>query len=236
MIISTLYLCYTRNVEKRLKKWGDSMKILILDDHEVVRKGIILALECEIPDANVQEASTIEEALEVLKRQKEIEILLIDINLAGKNGLDIIEQAREQGYERKIVVLTSSSRKGDYLRARDLGVQGYILKDSNIEEITYALKQIQRDRTFFDSRIVEQALVSQHEDVEKILTEREYDVFIEIGKGLSNGQIAQKLYITENTTKKHITSILSKLDLSNRTEAALRASKLWRRKDDQNQR
>lgn len=205
--------------------------MLILDDHEVVRKGIILALECEVQDAEVQEASTIEEALELLQRQP-VEILLIDINLGGKNGLDIIEQARGCGYTGKIVVLTSSSRKGDYLRARELSVQGYILKDSNIEEITYALKQIQKGRTFFDSRIVEQALVSEQQQVANVLTEREYDVFLEIGKGLSNGQIAQKLYITENTTKKHITSILSKLEFTNRTEAALHASKMARRKED----
>ncbi|MGL4344437.1 MAG: response regulator [Cellulosilyticaceae bacterium] len=207
------------------------MKLLIVDDHEVVRKGLMVTLGYEIKELSSFEAATIEEAIEVLKRE-EIEFVLLDVNLAGTNGLDLVEQCQEEGIKTEFIILTSSSRKGDYIRARELGVSGYILKDSSIEDISYAIRTIQKGRSFFDSQLQEHNEPDKRNQVKEILTDREFEILREIGQGLTNSQIAEKLFITENTVKKHISSILGKMELSNRTEVALLATNLWRRKDD----
>lgn len=204
------------------------MKLLIIDDHDVVRKGIAAMLGCEDDFQEIEEAGNLEEGIKKLTISPP-DIALIDVNLAGKNGLDIIEQAKGRGIETKFVVLTSSSRKGDFLRAKELEVDGYILKDSNVEDIIYAIKSIARGRKFYDAQIAEQSKQDDRDKVLGSLTDREREVFIEIGKGLTNTQIAEKLFISENTVKKHISSLLGKLGLAHRTEVALYAAQLWRR-------
>lgn len=207
------------------------MKILIIDDHDIVRKGIVAMLECETEFEEITEAGNMEEAVKMLTIHTP-DMALVDINLAGKNGLDIIEQAQQRQIATKFVVLTSSSRKSDFIRAKELEVDGYILKDSNVEDIIYALKSIARGRKFYDAQIAEKDKPDDRGKLLETLTEREKEIFVEIGKGLTNTQIAEKLYITENTVKKHISSLLGKLGLTRRTEVALYATKLWRRKDD----
>lgn len=207
------------------------MKLLIVDDHEVVRKGLALTLNYEIKDLQIKEVGTISQGIKVLKNEG-IDIVLLDVNLNGENGLDLIESCKKNEILTKFIVLTSSSRKGDYIRARELGAVGYVLKDSSIEDIAYAIKTVQKGKTFFDSQFTAQSGENKREQIKGILTEREFGILREIGQGLTNGQIAEKLFITENTVKKHISSILGKLEVSNRTEVALLATNLWRRKDD----
>ena len=207
------------------------MKLLIVDDHEIVRKGIVALLEEEEEITEIQEASDLEEALKLVTIH-EPDLTLIDVNLGGKNGLDLIEMCRERQIDTKFIVLTSSSRKGDFIRAKELDVAGYILKDSNVEDIIYAIKAINRGRKFYDTQITIEEPESERSKILGRLTEREQEIFIEIGRGLTNTQIAEKLYITENTVKKHISSLLSKLGVKRRTEVALYATKLWRRKGE----
>ncbi|MDY3368223.1 response regulator transcription factor [Zhenhengia yiwuensis] len=207
------------------------MKLLIVDDHEIVRKGIVALLEEEEEITEIQEASDLEEALKLVTIH-EPDLTLIDVNLGGKNGLDLIEMCRERQIDTKFIVLTSSSRKGDFIRAKELDVAGYILKDSNVEDIIYAIKAINRGRKFYDTQITIEEPESERSKILGSLTEREQEIFIEIGRGLTNTQIAEKLYITENTVKKHISSLLSKLGVKRRTEVALYATKLWRRKGE----
>lgn len=207
------------------------MKLLIVDDHDIVRKGLVTMLKGESEFDQIQEASNIEEAKKMLSIDTP-DIALVDVNLNGKNGLDLIEEVNNKNIETKFVVFTSSSRKGDFIRAKELNVDGYILKDSNVEDIIYAIKSVGRGRRFYDTEIVQEAQSTKRSELLDGLTERETEIFREIGRGLSNAQIAEKLYITENTVKKHISSLLSKLGVSRRTEVALYATKLWRRKDD----
>lgn len=205
------------------------MKLLIVDDHEVVRKGILAILSAENYFKKIEEASNIEEAMKQLRIVKP-DITLLDINLGNKeNGLDIIGKARNEGITTKFSVLTASCRKGDFLRAKALRVEGYILKDSPVEDILYALRCISKGKKFYDSGVDDEVM---KDSVQERLTQREYGVLCELGKGLTNIQIAEKLFISENTVKKHISSLLSKLGLTHRTEAALFAAKQWRRKDD----
>lgn len=208
------------------------MKLLIVDDHDIVRKGMMASLAVENDFEQIEEASNMSEAMKQLRIVRP-DITLLDINLGNKeNGLDIIEQAQKEGIETRFVVLTSSSRKGDFERSKELKVDGYILKDSNVEDILYALKCINRGKKFYDTGVEDQAGKSSHDKRLEELTEREMEVLVELGRGLTNTQIADKLYISENTVKKHISSLLSKLELTHRTEAALFAARQWRRKDD----
>lgn len=208
------------------------MKILIVDDHDVVRKGIISTLSFEENFEEIQEASDISEGMKMLRIHKP-DIALIDISLGKKeNGMSIIKMAKQEHIDTKFVILTSSSRQDDYDYARELGVSGYILKDSPIEDIEYALKTVAKGRQFFDSTLQNYSSKGINDKIKAILTEREFEVLRALGTGLTNAQIAEKLFITENTVKKHISNILSKLELSHRTEAALYAASLWRRDDE----
>lgn len=208
------------------------MKLLIIDDHEVVRKGLKGALEIERIFNEVEEAENIEEALKILRISKP-EIAIVDICLGRKqNGFEIIEKSQAEHLGTKFLVLTSSSRRDDFVKAKELDVSGYVLKDSNIEDIAYALKCLLKGKRFYDATLQIQQEKSSHKEVKEILTQREYEVLRALGKGYTNQQIAEQLYITENTVKKHISSVLAKLQLSNRIEAALYATKIWRRYED----
>ena len=128
------------------------MKLLIVDDHEIVRKGIVSVLEGEEVITEIQEASHIEEALMHI-RMHQPDITLVDINLGGENGLDLIKKAKKQHLNTLFIILTSSSKREDFLCAKNMGVEGYILKDADLEEIIYGIKSIYKGKKFYDSRM-----------------------------------------------------------------------------------
>ncbi len=196
------------------------MRVLIVDDHPLVRMGISTALSFEENIEEVIEASNVAEALRKLSQQR-IEIALIDLNLGKEQGLDIILKARRRGFLTKFIILTSSLRREDFERAREIGVDGYILKEAFPEDILYALSVVSRGKNYIDPELLSYKMKGTMQSGLDELTQRERDVLMELGKGLSNSQIAQRLHISENTVKKHVSNILSKLELHHRTEAAL---------------
>ncbi len=196
------------------------MRVLIVDDHPLVRMGISTALSFEENIEEVIEASNVGEALRKLSQQR-IEIALIDLNLGKEQGLDIILKARRRGFLTKFIILTSSLRREDFERAREIGVDGYILKEAFPEDILYALSVVSRGKNYIDPEFLSYKMKGTMQSGLDELTQRERDVLMELGKGLSNSQIAQRLHISENTVKKHVSNILSKLELHHRTEAAL---------------
>ena len=208
------------------------MKLLIVDDYEVVRKGLIGALDLNKVFSEINETGDIDEALKILRLSKP-DIAIVDVILGHKgNGLKLIEKSKLEYIKTKFVVFTASTRKDDFNRARALGVSAYILKESDIEDIDYAIKRVIKGKCFYDSSLQLSQTKDLQKEVKERLTDREYDVLKALGKGLTNQQIAQLLFITENTVKKHISSLLAKLQLAHRTEAALYAAKLWRRAED----
>jgi two-component system nitrate/nitrite response regulator NarL len=194
------------------------MKILLVDDHPMVRKGLMSILSLEDNIEEIKEASSFAETLKILNVFIP-DIMIVDLRLGKDDGLDVVRKAKELSKNTKFIVLTSSSKKDDFLRAQEIGVDGYILKEAFIEDIMYAFNVVARGKKFFDSELMQST--KSEEDEFKDLTPREKDVLSEIGRGLSNIQIAQTLYISENTVKKHISSIFSKLGLSHRLEAAV---------------
>lgn len=197
------------------------MKILIVDDHPLVRKGIVSALSFEEDIEEILEASNKEEAMKLIQVENPV-LSIVDLNLGGEDGLDIVLHSRKVGLETKFIILTSSIKREDFLRAKEIGVDGYILKEAFAEDMIYALHVVLRGKQFIDPEVIKYEVASTSENTYlDELTPREQDVLIEIGKGLSNCEISKKLFISENTVKKHVSNILSKLALEHRTQAAL---------------
>jgi len=194
------------------------MKILLVDDHPMVRKGLASVLSFEENVEEIKEASNIEESMKVLS-QYNADIMIVDLKLGREDGLQVVNLARKKNNKTKFIILTSSSRKDDFIRAQEAAVDGYILKEAFTEDIMYALHIVERGKKYFDPEMLQYA--ASEEDELKELTPREKDVLSELSRGLSNIQIAQSLYISENTVKKHISSIFSKLGLSHRLELAV---------------
>ncbi|MFZ5968810.1 MAG: response regulator [Bacillota bacterium] len=198
------------------------MKILVVDDHPLVRKGLISILSLEEDIVGIQEGCSVREAVEMLTKET-YDIGIIDLRLGKEDGLEIVDQANQKGVRTKFVILTSSMRKEDFQRAQQAGVYGYILKEAFTEDIVYALRVVDRGKRFIDPEILEFQSNQQEDKQLDQLTSREKDVLLELGNGLSNEEIAGKLYISEHTVKKHVSNILSKLELNHRTQAALLA-------------
>lgn len=196
------------------------MNILVVDDHPLVRKGISSTLSFEKEIESVIEASNVEEALRQIKIKKPA-LAIVDLNLGKEDGLEIIKKTKCRSVDTKFVILTSSIRKDDYLRAEEAGVDGYILKEAFAEDIIYAIHVVLRGKKFIDPEVIRYQNKNSNDNCLSELTPRENDVLIELGNGLSNIEIAQKLYISESTVKKHVSNILLKLQLSHRTQAAL---------------
>lgn len=197
------------------------MKILVVDDHPLVRKGIVSILSFEENFEEILEASTTEEAINLILTEGPT-LAIVDLNLGKNDGLEIVSSSRKRGSKTKFVILTSSVRKDDFTRAMEIGVNGYILKEAFAEDILYAIRIVLRGKQFIDPEVIRyQTGDSREINGLEDLTPRESDVLMELGKGLSNYEIAKELFISENTVKKHVSNILSKLELNHRTQAAL---------------
>lgn len=197
------------------------MKILIVDDHPLVRKGIASTLSFEEDIEEIFEASNVDEAMKLIRNEKPT-LAIVDLYLGNKDGLQIVSNSKKESLKTKFVILTSSLKKEDYIRAKEIGVDGYILKEAFAEDILYAIHVVLRGKQFIDPEVIRYETSSTSENTYLAeLTPREKDVLIELGKGLSNYEIAKNLFISEHTVKKHVSNILLKLELTHRTQAAL---------------
>lgn len=198
------------------------MKVIAVDDHPLARKGLKAILSESKSIAKVIEASSIKDALEMLHTEKPI-VAIIDLKLGDENGLELIEQAKKKGFKTKFIILTSFISKDEFIIAEDLGVDGYVLKEATIEDIVFIVDSVVRGKKYYDPGIVMYCKEANSVTDNRIeqLSKREMEVLSELGKGFSNEEIANHLFISVNTVKKHVSSILSKLSLGHRTQAAL---------------
>lgn len=201
------------------------MKILIVDDHPLVRKGLmaILTYEKEICSGLI-EAENTRQALGML-RIEQPDVAIIDLRLGNEDGLQIIKEGKRVSPTTKFVVLTSSIAAEDFWRAKKMDIDGYIVKDAITEDLIYALRLVIRDKKYYDPTVIDYTYPEVNKNLD-CLTARERDVLGEIAEGKSNNEIAKRLFISEYTVKKHVSNILGKLELNHRTEAALMASKM----------
>lgn len=198
--------------------------ILILDDHPLARAGLASVIRMYRPEEAMTQAGCVREAMAQMT-EAAADMVFVDVNLGKESGFAFVEWLRESGFDTKVFFVTSSSRESDFLAARELGVNAYVLKDAFLDEILYGLRVVERGGTFYSPALVEQMNCDREEEQKlRRLTARELEVLELLSQAYSNGKISEALYISEATTKKHITGILSKLELGSRMEAMLFAN------------
>lgn len=201
------------------------MMIMILDDHPLARQGLESILKSYHPDTEIVQVGSIHEAMDTI-RCGGIDMAFVDLYLGNESGFDFIEMVREENQNIKIFMITSSSKKQDFLKAKELGVDAYVLKDAFVEEIVYGMRVVEKGGKFFSQAILESINhVSEEERLLESLTDRELEILTLLGEGYTNAMIGEELVISEGTVKKHISNILGKLSLTNRVNAVIFASK-----------
>jgi two-component system nitrate/nitrite response regulator NarL len=211
-------------MEMNYKSHNENINILVVDDHPLVRRGIIDILSLNNSWKDIIEASNIENAFKVISAQQ-VDIIIVDLHLGIENGFDLIEKVKKLYQNIKFIILTSSSSVMDFKRAQLLNVEGYILKDAFIDDIIYALNVVVRGQNYYSPQLLCNSMNESKEMMS--LTIREKEVLFQLSRGMTNSQISNALYIAEGTTKKHISNILSKLDMNNRIEAVLYARNIY---------
>lgn len=209
------------------------MRVLLIDDHALVRKGIEELLQSR----GVQVVASVSSGEEGLRRARDLpcDIVLLDIQMKGMTGIETLRQLRAGGDRTPVVMLTMSREDADLAAALRAGAQGYLLKDIEPEELVPALQAVLGGTNVVAEEMVGTlARIVQGEAAEageapqaptpfSMLTPRELEILQHIAGGLSNKMIAQALAITDGTVKLHVKSILRKLGMRSRVEAAVAA-------------
>ena len=204
-------------------------KVMITDDHSLIREGIRQLLEFDGSIEVIGEASNGVECLEKVEVLSP-DVLLLDINMPEMNGIDVLKKLKETESDVKVLILTVHNELEYLLKAIDIGVDGYILKDSESSVLKNAIDIICKGENYIQPSLIP-ALNNQlaNRDIDKdkidLLTSREYEVLIQVANGMSNKEIATNLNISERTVKNHISNIFKKIDVSDRTQAAVFAIK-----------
>jgi len=200
---------------------GPTIKVLLVDDHELVRAGLRTFLELQPDMAVVGEAGTGERALALVAGLAP-DIVLLDLVLPGMSGVDTVRRLRAAHPEVKVVVLTSFAGQDSVLPAVRAGVAGYLLKDVGPAELAEALRSVHAGGSPLHPRVAATVLRQVTAEVDP-LTPREREVLRLIARGLSNRLIARELVLSEKTVKAHVSAVLAKLGVTDRTQAALLA-------------
>ncbi|MHC9510604.1 two-component system response regulator NarL [Kangiella sp. M94] len=203
----------------------NNISIMLVDDHPLLRKGVVQLIDLEDNLEVVAEANNGEDAV---KRALELDpdLIMLDLNMKGLNGVETLKAIKQTGVKAKIIMFTVSDAEADVLQALKAGVDGYILKDSEPEElIDYINKSMQGELVISAplTQILAKSLrpKAEKEELLEALTNRESQILRYISQGDSNKVIARKLDIAESTVKVHVKHLLKKINLRSRIEAAL---------------
>lgn len=211
---------------------NDEIRVMIADDHSLMREGLAKILEFDKSISIVAMAGDGQEALEKYKTN-EIDVVLLDINMPIMNGIEALRKIRDMDSSAKIIILTVHDGREYLIESLNMGANGYMLKDSDSSSLVEAIKAVHSGGTYVHPNLAGELLkeINKSKGREKMkkgldsLTKREYEVLCLIAEGLSNKEISDKLIISEKTVKNHVSSILRKLEISDRTQAAIYAYK-----------
>lgn len=206
-----------------------AIRLLIVDDHHVVRRGLVFFLKTQPTIEVVGEGKNGQEAIEMAELLKP-DIILMDLDMPILNGIEATREIKKENPDIKIMILTSFSDQDHVIPAIEAGASGYQLKDIEPDELVKCVIQLMSGENQLHPKATSHLLshLTNKTDEKKSLdelTNRELEVLKEIAKGKSNKEIAASLYITEKTVKTHVSNILAKLNLADRTQAALYAVK-----------
>ena len=201
------------------------IRVLVVDDHEIVRLGLTHLLE-QYPDfESVNSASNLVEALSKAEQVRP-DVIIMDVRLKGASGIEACREIIKRLPGMKVIMLTSFSEDEMVLDSIYAGAQGYILKDVGNDEIIRAIRAVFRGEALLDPVVTNKLLERMRRNGQKSdeplehLTEREREILICIAEGRTNREIAEQISLSDKTVRNYVSSILTKLNLSNRAEAA----------------
>lgn len=202
-----------------------AVKIMIADDHSMIREGLKNLLELDGDIQVIAEAVDGEDCLEKLQLVKP-DVLLLDINMPKKNGLEVLKSLKSRRSKLKVLVLTVHNEIEYLMKAVDIGVNGYVLKDSESAELKKAIFTVADGETYIQPSLIpalNAKMIETNKDAEKIknLTKRELDVLKLLAVGMFNKEVGKRLEISERTVKNHVSNIFKKLGVTDRTQAAV---------------
>lgn len=200
------------------------IRVLIVDDHSIVRQGLSSIIEPDPDFEIIGEASTGAETLEFVESEKP-DIVLLDLRLADMSGVEICQRIRESSPETRVLILTAFFDRDLVNACLQAGAQGYLLKDAENMALTEVLHKAYLGHSMMDPRAIDALteLVRQNEGIPERLSLREIEVLRLIAKGMTNKEIAATLHLSENTVKWYVKRVLGTMGAHNRTEAALLA-------------
>ncbi|WP_354327197.1 response regulator transcription factor [Sporolactobacillus kofuensis] len=203
---------------------NENIKVMIVDDHDMVRKGLTAYLSTESEIEIVGEASSGNEAVRVFETLKP-EVILMDLIMEDGDGIDATKQILSKDPSKKIIILTSFYDDEQVFPALESGAMSYLLKTASSEEIIRAIQKAHYGKTVIDGKVAQKLVAGLHKHPEPFdrLTVREKEVLKLIAEGKNNSEIATTLFIGIKTVKTHVSSILSKLEVADRTQAAIYA-------------
>jgi DNA-binding NarL/FixJ family response regulator len=201
---------------------GEPLRLLLVDDHEMVRAGLRTFLDLQDDMVVAGEASSAEQALALVPSVRP-DIVVMDLQLPGMSGIEALKRLQVSHPQVKVVVLTSFAGQDSVLPAVRAGVAGYLLKDIGPAELADALRAAHAGGARLHPQVAATVLQSVADTARDPLTPREHEVLRLVARGLSNRLIARELALSEKTVKTHVSAVLAKLGVADRTQAALYA-------------
>jgi len=208
---------------------SEQIKIVIADDHSMIREGLKQLLELDGDIKVIGEAGNGEECLELIEMVRP-DVVLLDINMPVMNGLKMLEVLRKsKNKKQKILILTIHNEVEYLMKAVEIGVEGYVLKDAESSVLKKAINKVYSGENYIDFTMIPMMKEKMSQEKEKVddekLTRREIEVLKLLAEGLFNKEIAYKLSISEKTVKNHVSNIFKKIGVFDRTQAAVYAIK-----------
>lgn len=210
----------------------ETIRVIVVDDHALVREGLRSVLAGEPGVEIVAEATTAESAMAAALREKP-DVVLLDIRLPDEDGIEVTRRLHAALPETAVVLLTMHENRGLARRGLEAGAMGYLLKDSPAPLIRLAIRAARQEGAILHHRVLRDLLLGTPTELEApengnghrlpALSEREMDVLRQVADGKSNRKIAESMHLSESTVKKYIQSLLAKLQVADRTEAAVTA-------------
>ena len=203
-------------MSKEITKPPDEITILLADDHEVVREGLRLSLLRSPHLRIVGEASDGETAVSLAERRRP-DVVIMDLRMPGMDGLEATELVVQKVPDTKVLIFTAYSERALLQRGLESGARGYVLKEAPHESLLRAIEKVAAGETFVDPALMPDLVRGR--DGGELLTEREREILQLLAEGMSNADVAQRLFISQETVKSHVRHILAKLEAETRTQA-----------------